>query len=306
MVASLDQAANISLRELSNAPIFSQLRPNCEVKSALKLMPMNFFCVTALMFLTGCAHSLATKSNNLTYAVAWKKTSAEYEALFHQGFNVARQRVETALRVSGTSMPRLAVISDVDDTLLLSTTYWADLISTNKEFFEDRAWDEWVETNDAEASPGAIEFLNFCAENSVEVFYVTNRDQGEQTKNILMTALKKLRFPYVDEEHVFVLRTSSNKEPVRKKITEQYKVVVYLGDNLNDFNRSYYSDDVWSRKDQLTSDIEKFGSHFVLFPNPTDGHWLKAIFGVSEPEPTPENKALIRQVITKPNATTPD
>ena len=43
MVASLDQAAKISLRELSNAPIFSQLRPNCEVKSALKLMPMNFF-----------------------------------------------------------------------------------------------------------------------------------------------------------------------------------------------------------------------------------------------------------------------
>ena len=121
MVASLDQAANISLRELSNAPIFSHLRPNCEVKSALKLMPMNFFCVTALMLLTGCAHSLATKSNNLTYAVAWKKTSAEYEALFHQGFNVARQRVETALRVSGPSMPRLAVISDVDDTLLLST-----------------------------------------------------------------------------------------------------------------------------------------------------------------------------------------
>ena len=120
---------------------------------------------------------------------------------------------------------------------MLSTAYWADLISTNKEFFEDRAWDEWVETNDAEASPGAIEFLNFCAENSVEVFYVTNRDQGEQTKNFFLTELNKLRFPYVDEELVFVLRTTSNKEPVRKKIREQYRVVAYLGDNLNDFNQ---------------------------------------------------------------------
>ena len=265
---------------------------------------MTCLCATAVLLLTSCGQSRAIKSNNLTYAVAWKKTSAEYEALFHQGFNVARQRIETALLVGGASTPRLAVISDVDDTLLLSNAYWAGLISTNKEFFEDRAWDQWVRTNAAEASPGAIEFLKFCVENSVEVFYVTNRDQGEQTKNILMTTLKKLRFPYVDEEHVFVLRTTSNKEPVRKKISEQYRVVAYLGDNLNDFDRSYYFDDVWRRKDQLTSDVEKFGTRFILFPNPTDGHWLRAIFGVSEPEPTPENKALIRQAITKPNATT--
>ena len=296
----------MSLHKLTDSPIFLLRKLSYSVKFAFQLIPITFFWATAVLLLTSCGQSQVIKSNNLTYAVAWKKTSAEYEALFHQGFNVARQRVETALRVSGTSMPRLAVISDVDDTLLLSTAYWDGLISTNKEFFEDRAWDEWVKTNDAEASPGAIEFLNFCAENSVEVFYVTNRDQGEQTKNILMTTLKKLRFPYVDEEHVFVLRTTSNKEPVRKKISEQYKVVVYLGDNLNDFDRSYYSDDVWSRKAQLTSDIEQFGSRFVLFPNPTDGHWLKAIFGVSEPEPTPENKALIRQVITRPDATTPD
>ncbi len=275
------------------------------MKSA-SLLLITLFCATAVLLLTSCGQSPAIKSNNLTYAVAWKKTSAEYEALFHQGFNVAKQRIETALLASGASTPRLAVISDVDDTLLLSNAYWAGLISTNKEFFEDRAWDEWVRTNDAEASPGAIEFLKFCAENSVEVFYVTNRDQGEQTKNILMTTLKKLRFPYVDEEHVFVLRTTSNKEPVRKKISEQYRVVAYLGDNLNDFDRSYYFDDVWRRKDQLTSDVEKFGTRFILFPNPTDGHWLRAIFGVSEPEPTPENKALIRQAITKPNATTPN
>ena len=276
------------------------------MKFAFQLIPITCLCATAVLLLTSCGQSRAIKSNNLTYAVAWKKTSAEYEALFHQGFNVARQRIETALLVGGASTPRLAVISDVDDTLLLSNAYWAGLIAANKEFFEDRAWDEWVRTNDAEASPGAIEFLKFCAENSVEVFYVTNRDQGEQTKNILMTTLKKLRFPYVDEEHVFVLRTTSNKEPVRKKISEQYKVVAYLGDNLNDFDRSYYVEDVWKRKDQLTNDVEKFGSRFILFPNPTDGHWLKAIFGVSEPEPTPENKALIRQIITKPRAKTPE
>ena len=110
----------------------------------------------------------------------------------------------------------------------------------------------------------------------------------------------------MDEEHVFVLRTTSNKEPVRRKISEQYEVVVYLGDNSNDFDRSYYFDDVWRRKDQLASDVEKFGSRFILFPNPTDGHWLRAIFRVSEPEPTTENRALIKQVVTETKTSRPD
>ena len=30
------------------------------------------------------------------------------------------------------------------------------------------------------ASPGSQEFLKFCADNGVEVFYVTSRDQGEK------------------------------------------------------------------------------------------------------------------------------
>ena len=33
-----------------------------------------------------------------------------------------------------------------------------------------------------------------------------------------------------------------------------------------------------------------FGKKFILMPNPTDGHWVRAIFGESEPAPTKQNR----------------
>jgi predicted secreted acid phosphatase len=33
--------------------------------------------------------------NNLMMAMAWKQTAAEFRALYHQGFNIARMRVAT-------------------------------------------------------------------------------------------------------------------------------------------------------------------------------------------------------------------
>jgi len=31
-----------------------------------------------------------------------------------------------------------------------------------------------------------------------------------------------------------------------------------------------------------------------VFPNPTDGHWIRAIFGESEPAPTDMNRRILR------------
>ena len=67
-----------------------------------------------------------------------------------------------------------------------------------------------------------------------------------------------------------------------------------LGDNLNDFKRKYYIADVKQRNSLMTEDKEQFGRKFIIFPNPTDGHWLKAIFGDSEPPATPENRAKFK------------
>ena len=43
----------------------------------------------------------------------------------------------------------------------------------------------------------------------------------------------------------------------------------------------------------MERDREDFGETFILFPNPTDGHWVRAIFGESEPAATDENRQVL-------------
>ncbi|UQS92827.1 5'-nucleotidase, lipoprotein e(P4) family [Pseudomonas chlororaphis subsp. piscium] len=233
-------------------------------------------------------------SNLLTAAVAWKQTAAEFDALYYQGFNIARMRLDQALQAHKEGDRPLAIISDVDDTVLGSNSYWGYMINSGKEFFDDSAWDQWVADNGPVATPGALEFLSYAQSKGVEVFYVTSRDQGEKTKEYALANLRKNQLPFADEKHLTVYRDSSNKEPRQTEIAKDYEVVVMLGDNLNDFKRKYYVADVKQRNSLMTEDKEQFGRKFILFPNPTDGHWLKAIFGDSEPPATPENRAKFK------------
>jgi predicted secreted acid phosphatase len=44
----------------------------------------------------------------------------------------------------------------------------------------------------------------------------------------------------------------------------------------------------------MSEDSASFGHEYILFPNPTDGHWIRAIFGQSEPAPNDENRNILR------------
>ena len=241
-----------------------------------------------------------TTANPLLYALAWKQTAAEYQALYHQGFNIARMHVQAALDKHQPGDKPLAVITDVDDTILHVLSYWGYLVNSGRDFFEDPLWDQWIARDLVTAAPGAIDFLNFCASNGVEVFYVTSRDQGEPTLDIAMSNLNHVGAPFVDASHVTALRESSNKEVRQDEIMQSHEVVVMLGDNLNDFRRKYYiRDDVDGRLAAMEEDRDRFGMEYILFPNPTDGHWMAAIFGESEPPASEENRERLKQAASR-------
>lgn len=238
--------------------------------------------------------------NALIHAVAWKQTAAEYRALYHQGFNVARMHVEAALAKRKDGDKPLAVLTDMDDTILLPLEYWGHLVAHNIDYFDDAVWDRWIPTNGVVAAPGAKDFLDFCARNGVEVYYVTSREQGEKTYDYAMGHLKHLNYPFADDDHLTVLRDTSNKEKKQNEIMETFDVVAFLGDNLNDFRRKYYlKGDVDGRIAQMEADRDLFGTKYILFPNPTDGHWLAAIFGESEPPATDANRLKMKDSATK-------
>jgi 5'-nucleotidase (lipoprotein e(P4) family) len=270
------------------------------VKVLAKALAISMALAAAMPALGQNANSNARDiENNLMMAMAWKQTAAEFRALYHQGFNIARMRVEIALAQKQDDSLPLAIISDVDETLLLANDYWGYLITQGQDFFDDAAWDRWIEENRAVASPGALEFLNFCVSNSVEIFYVTNRDQGETTVQLAIENLNAIGFPLVDTAHLRVLRESSNKELVQQQIREDYEVVALLGDNLNDFARRYYSTDVDQRMSLMEQDKDRYGRDYILFPNPTDGHWIRAIFGESEPAGSDENRGILKDAATR-------
>ena len=270
------------------------------VKVLVKALAISMALAAAMPALGQNANSNARDiENNLMMAMAWKQTAAEFRALYHQGFNIARMRVEIALAQKQDDSLPLAIISDVDETLLLANDYWGYLITQGQDFFDDASWDRWIEENRSVASPGALEFLNFCVSNSVEIFYVTNRDQGETTVQLAIENLNAVGFPLVDTAHLRVLRESSNKELVQQQIREDYEVVALLGDNLNDFARRYYSTDIDQRMSLMEQDKDRYGRDYILFPNPTDGHWIRAIFGESEPAGSDENRGILKDAATR-------
>lgn len=258
--------------------------------------------LTLLSSLFACtSYQDSGAQNNLSYAVAWQQTAAEYRALYHQGFNMARSRVESALadrESRGGSNPPLAIITDLDATVLDAADYWGEQVGRGADFFDDAAWDEWIAADRVRATPGALEFLRFCAANDVAVFYVSNRDQGENTDAYALAQLRRLGFPYADPEHVTILRETSNKQSIQEAIARDYQVVALLGDNLNDFSRRYYVADITERARLMEADSASFGERYILFPNPTDGHWIRAIFGESEPPPTAANRERLRRAAT--------
>lgn len=238
-------------------------------------------------------------SNSLLWAVAWKQTAAEYAALCHQAYNLARMRLDNALGQHESGDQPLAIITDMDDTMMHAASYWGHLINENKEFFDDAIWDEWLPHNLVTAVPGARDFFEYCKEQKVEVFYVTSRNQGEPTYQYALAQLEYLAMPYADEEHLFVFQESSDKTSAREKIAEDFNVVLLLGDNLNDFRRDYYVKDVDERLRLAERDSSDWGSRFILLPNPTDGHWVRAIFGDSEPPPSDDNRRKLKAAATR-------
>ena len=240
-----------------------------------------------------------SNKNSLLWAVAWQETAAEYGALCHQAYNLARFRVEQALSNKASQSKPLAVITDMDNTLIGASSYWGYLINNGMDFFDDAIWDQWVPENNITAIPGSKDFLNYCHANNVEVFYVTNRNQGEETYQYALDQLHYLEFPYADTDHLTVYRDSSNKTPIKEAIDSTHDLVVMLGDNLNDYKRDYYVDGIDLRYQLMERDKKEFGDKFILLPNPTDGHWVRAIFGDSEPLPTESNRNILKAAATR-------
>ena len=236
------------------------------------------FIAIALAMLAGCTPQTNETNYNLeqeqlTLATIWYQKSPEVKALYHQGFNIAKERVLEYAKQKGDN-PK-AVVVDLDETMIDNSPFQGKMIETGKPFTPEM-WGEWVALEQAEALPGAVEFTQFCQSIGVDVIYLSNRSISEQ--DATMRNMQKLGFAFVKPENFFLKDTTSGKEPRRQVVSQKFDIILLLGDNLNDFAEVFENrTNTWGQT--VVDDYrEEFGRRFIVFPNPMYGEWEKNIY----------------------------
>ncbi|MCT4617798.1 MAG: 5'-nucleotidase, lipoprotein e(P4) family [Marinisporobacter sp.] len=213
-------------------------------------------------------------NEQLVMATAWMQASAEYRAICYQTFNWSKMVLDNDLAKNTSKMPR-AIIVDADETIIDNTAYQAHLIDRDYGY-SSKTWAAWMQDAEAIAIPGAVEFLNYAADKGVEVFYVTNRKMVGYEGTV--KNLKDLGFPHVDKEHLMLRVDTSNKDVRREAVKKDHRVVLYMGDNLNDFSSDFAKKSIEERFTLTDNNKDKFGTQYIVLPNPTYGEWVGTMY----------------------------
>ncbi len=237
------------------------------------------------------AQTPAVESVKLDYQVAavlYQQKAAEYRALAYQAFNLARLRLDADLEKKNVKklpkaerkMPR-AIVVDIDETVLDNSPAQAYGIK-NSAAFNTKDWYAWGEMRKARAVPGSVEFLNYAVAKGVKVFYVSNRDEVQKAATI--DNLKNVGFVDVSAENVLLRikddqgNNVSTKTPRRDLVSKKYRMVMLMGDNLDDFSDVFERKSIVDRFAEADKVKNDWGKRWIVLPNAMYGTWENAIY----------------------------
>lgn len=214
-----------------------------------------------------------TSSDHLTMAVLYQQTAAEYRALCYQAFNVAKYQLDQNLKIMGLQKQQ-AIVLDIDETVLDNSPFEAKSILNNTNY--PAYWEEWMDASNAKAVPGVLDFLKYAESKKIEIYYITNR--AEKYRKQTLRNLKMLGFPNAEDKYLMLKTDESSKKARRDKVSETNKIIMLIGDNLNDFSEVFEKKSVAERF-QLTDEMKtEFGKHFIVLPNAMYGEWEGALY----------------------------
>jgi 5'-nucleotidase (lipoprotein e(P4) family) len=230
--------------------------------------------------------------HDLLNAVLWMQSSVEYKANAITAFALARIRLDEALADKAwTAAPAEqkgdfanlppAVILDVDETLLDNSGYQAWLTRSDKTF-EQKTWTAFVKSETATAIPGAVEFAKYADSKGVKVFYVTGRlfeEEEEPTKR----NMERLGFPMGGNVDTFLTTRKkpdwgSAKGVRRAYVAKDYRVVLNVGDNFNDFVDDFRGSPA-ERMKVFEANLNRWGREWIMLANPAYGSFEASTFG---------------------------
>ncbi|MEI7063190.1 5'-nucleotidase, lipoprotein e(P4) family [Dickeya chrysanthemi] len=239
----------------------------------MKKLTFSAGALMAMLVLSGCStpqsqDAQTRLANQSVLALNWLQQSGEYQALCYQSFNSARLAFDAAPVKPGK---KKVVVVDIDETMLDNSAYNGWQAKEHKSF-NLISWNRWSHARQALAVPGAVEFTRYVNSHGGQVFYVSNRliiEAGDTRDNMI-----KLGFPDVNDQTLWLSKGNSNKQARFDDIAAQGNdIVLYVGDNLNDFGAATYHKDNTARRAFVSNNQAKFGTQFIILPNPLYGDW---------------------------------
>ena len=227
-----------------------------------------------------------------TDATFWVNTSAEYRYLTKSIYKNASSRLFDRLQKKSTQKPA-AVIMDLDETVLDNSRYMMGLLE-NRQTFQEESWADWCNEGNAPAVPGSLEYISFCHDHDIKVYYVSNR-----SVNYLDGTLRNLQKLGINTqiENLLLKDDESDKTSRRRMVLMENEVLQYVGDNLRDYNELYASRDDNYGKNIVDDEFRTMFKDFVILPNPMYGEWEKSIY---KGKMTDEEKLKQKEKQTQP------
>jgi 5'-nucleotidase (lipoprotein e(P4) family) len=235
---------------------------------------------------TAAAATSVRDTHERLHSVLWMQTSGEFWAATSAAYANAERTLTQAIQEKSwsaaleqaggyESLPG-AVILDLDETVLDNSQAEGQLVLDRTDFLQD-TWTAWVDQMAAGAIPGAQSFIGAAEKQGVKVFFVTNRSAAEQDRT-----LKNLAALGIAASDETVLCTGENgwtsdKTARRAAIANAYRVLLLVGDDMNDFVSTATLTPP-QRVALAKTHAQRWGRSWILLPNPSYGSWERALY----------------------------
>jgi acid phosphatase len=248
--------------------------------------------VDSLTARTDSLERAAYLRNPLLNSTLWTQTAVEYAGAARQAYTLAEAMMHRALNDStwtasieqakgGSESYREkppAVVLDVDETVLDNSPYQARLI-LDDEAYGSKSWKAWVREEQADAVPGALDFVQTAVQNGVQVIYLTNRDADVEAST--RDNLEALGFPLDDAPDAVLTQREREgwgpKTARRAWVAGNYRILLLIGDNFGDF-ASAVDTSLAARRKKSRSFQKYWGTRWIVLPNPQYGSWEGALY----------------------------
>jgi acid phosphatase len=246
-------------------------------------------------------------------ATLWEQTSAEYVAITREVYGTAQRNLDAAIAdpswsaLASPAPPagaKPAIILDVDETVLDTSSNQGDQIKSGTGYNAER-WHLFTLSGKEVPIDAARDFLNEADRRGVAVFYVTNRVANEE--DALRKWLHEHHYPLASDHDNLLMRSErpewepSDKTPRRNFVGSQYRVIMLIGDDLNDFVPAN-GVSLENRASLVRNNAANWGRSWYILPNPTYGSWERSLLGnttgMSDCDQLEKKKTLVRTSAT--------